>query len=621
MVVKTSSCFEPTEYPFKTPYSTADDLDDDEDYYNYNYQQPPVDDMFGFLWTAVHTAAFNVKYPYKSTDMSFLQDWLGWFLNERCDAERHVPEYEFLNGFSAFIFTMEPLLNRCQWQKELLSHKFTTYRVVLDFVKQIEEHHEDLKEKSVRPLQTENREEHGFDFTIASKARLYVNTNPVEEFFEISITSPKARPVHAEAWLPDVWYGRFLALGNGGLGGCVDYSNLDYGSSLHFAAVASDNGHDGSDGSQLLNHPEVLNDFAFRAIHVEAVIGKQIVKAYYGRAHHKSYYLGCSTGGRQGTQAALKFPEDFDGIVAGSPATNWNNLQGWGAMLGRFVGAPDPTGKPNFIPVALWNTIAAEVLRQCDGLDGVEDGIITEPDACDFRPEAIECTTGQTTNCLTKAQVDVLHKIYRPLFGRDGELIYSRFDPGTEADGNSQPIFSGSILSFPSGWFRFAVLNDTNYDFTNFSLDTIALADSINPGGIATFSGDLTAFEARGGKFLTYHGRRDQLIASGNSKRMYDLISEALAMPSLDAFYRLFLIPGMNHCSGGPGATAFGQGGIASNVMNTSSHNVLLAMVDWVEGGAAPDVIVGTGRVGQTRVHCRYPQRSVWDGNSFVCNV
>ncbi|KAG6830735.1 hypothetical protein H0H92_015015 [Tricholoma furcatifolium] len=386
--------------------------------------------------------------------------------------------------------------------------------------------------------------------------------------FFINTTSTSV--VHAEAWLPDTWFGRFLGLGNGG----IDYTNLDYGSSLHFAAIGSDNGHDGSDGSFFLDHPEVINDFAFRAVHVEAVIGKQIVEAYYGRPQDKSYYLGCSTGGRQGTQAALKFPDDFDGIVAGSPATNWNNLQGWSAILGRYVGAPDPTGNPSFIPATLWDTIAAEVLKQCDGLDGVLDGIITEPDACEFRPEAILCTSiSNATNCLTSPQVDALHKIYQPLFGLDGQLLYSRYDPGAEGDGDA-----GALLSVAT--FRLSNLAEESFS---------PIMDE------------------------------DQLIASGNSKQMYNLISETLSMPSLDPFYRLFLIPGMDHCAGGPGATLFGQGGIASNAVNDSSHNVLLAMVDWVENGNAPEVIIGTDETGQSRMHCMYPQRSVWNGTVFVC--
>ncbi|KAF8072292.1 tannase and feruloyl esterase [Lyophyllum atratum] len=439
--------------------------------------------------------------------------------------------------------------------------------------------------------------------------------------FVVNTTSSSA--IHAEAWLPDTWFGRFLGLGNGGLGGCVDYSNLDYGASLHFAAVASDNGHDGenTDGTKFLNHPEVINDFAFRAIHVEAVIGKQIVRAYYRRSHDKSYFLGCSTGGRQGTQAALKFPEDFDGIVAGAPATNWNHFAGWGAMMGRYVGAPHANTSASFIPPALWDIIAVEILKQCDELDGVKDGIITEPDACEFRPEAIQCTAKNTTSCLSKAQVDTLRKIYQPLYGSEGELISPRYDPGTEADGYYEIALGGSINILIRDWFRYAVFNDSNYDFSDFGLKDVALVDKINPGGISTFNGDFSAFERRGGKFLTYHGRRDEWILSGNSKRLYNLISETLGMPSLDSFYRLFLVPGMNHCFGGPGACVFGQYGSETNVVNASSHNVLLAMVDWVEKGVAPETIIGTGLDGAEREHCRYPQRSVWNGTAFRCKT
>jgi feruloyl esterase len=187
----------------------------------------------------------------------------------------------------------------------------------------------------------------------------------------------------------------------------------------------------------------VLNDFSFRAIHVEAVVGKQIVEGYYGRPHTKSYYLGCSTGGRQGTQAALKYPEDFDGIIAGAPATNFNNLIHWVGMLSRYLGSPNAPSSPSFIPPESWKTITREVLKQCDYLDGVSDGIISEPDACDFRPEALLCPGDGTSakGCLTLPQVQALRKIYSPLYGPDGELVYPRFDPGAE----SMPLISFSL--------------------------------------------------------------------------------------------------------------------------------------------------------------------------------
>lgn len=227
----------------------------------------------------------------------------------------------------------------------------------------------------------------------------------------------------------------------------IDYANLNYGAGLHFASVGSDNGHDGNSGDVFLNAPEVINDFTFCAVHVEAVIGKQIVEAYYGRPHHKAYFLGCSTGGRQATRAALSFPSDFDGIVGGSPATDFNHLAAWNGLMSHDVGAPNPNASASFISPDLWNDVAAEVLRQCDELDGVKDGIITEPDDCDFRPEAIQCSEKLTSHCLTKPQVDVLREIYQPLYGLEGQLLFPRYDPGSEADGDAQTVFSGAFFS------------------------------------------------------------------------------------------------------------------------------------------------------------------------------
>ncbi|KAF8072297.1 tannase and feruloyl esterase [Lyophyllum atratum] len=433
------------------------------------------------------------------------------------------------------------------------------------------------------------------------------------------INTTSTSSLNAEAWLPDTWFGRFLGLGNGGLGGCIDYLDLDYGTTLHFATVGSDNGHDGEGGDVYLDHPEVINDFAFRGLHVETVIGKQIVQAYYGKPHAKSYYLGCSAGGRMGTQAALKYPEDFDGIVAGAPATNWNSLLGLFVTMAGIVGAPDA---PSFIPPALWDVVANEILKQCDGLDGFSDEIITEPDSCDFKPEAIQCTAQTTTNCLSEPQLAVLRKVYQPLNGPDGELIFPRYDPGAEVDGGWQILLNGSVNAIAGDWYKYAIFNNSDYDFGNFNLDDIALANRLDPGGISTFNSDLSAFHTRGGKFITYHGRQDQYIPSGNSKRVYNLISQTMGLPNLDAFYRLFLIPGMGHCVGGRGASLFGQVSSLSNVVNASSHNVLLAVVDWVEKGVAPDTITGTGLNLLPRTHCRYPQKSVIKGLlGYVCEA
>jgi len=371
-----------------------------------------------------------------------------------------------------------------------------------------------------------------------------------------------------------------------------------------------------------LGHPEKITDFAYRAMHETVVKAKLITTAFYGKGPKYSYYNGCSTGGRQGTQAALRFPEDFDGIVAGSPATDFNHLTIWQGILSHYVGAPISAAAPpkNFLSPEAWAVVSAEILRQCDALDGVVDGIITEPDACDFRPESIQCTESRATNCITATQVETVRNVFTPLFGLHGELVYPRYSPGAEADPGAQGsgVLGGAFFSITEDWGRFAILNVTQHDFSNFGLEAVDFWDSINPGGIATFDSDLSSFRDRGGKFLTYHGRRDPLISSTNSKRVYDLISHTLSLPLLDDFYRLFLIPGMGHCSGGLGPTSFGQSS-GLNLVNDSSHNILLAMVDWVEAGVAPATIIGSDTANATRTHCRYPMRSVFNGKVFVC--
>ncbi|KAJ7717374.1 tannase and feruloyl esterase [Mycena maculata] len=428
--------------------------------------------------------------------------------------------------------------------------------------------------------------------------------------------------IHGEVWLPDEWYGRLMALGNRGLAGCIPYDELSYGSSLHFAAVGSNGGHDGDTFLPLLHHPEVLNDFSYRSVHVEAVIGKEIVGAYYGRRPEKSYYVGCSQGGRQGTQAALKFPEDFDGIIAGAPATDFNHLMHWFGMLSRYLGAPNAASSPSYIPLDSWKIIAKEVLNQCDGIDGVVDGIITEPDACNFRPEALLCSADATEKpCFPPPQVETLKKIYSPLYGLDGELVYPRYDPGGEDSPLMSFGFSGEFSAYAEQMMKYVVLNVTDYDVSqDYGLKNLVLLDNVNGGGISTFDGDFSAFRDRGGKFITYHGRADPVIPSGISKRLYDLISRTLGMPSLDLFYRLFLVPGMDHCTSGVGAARFGQAP-GTETLNASSHSIILALVDWVEQGIAPDAITGTASDGAMRLHCRYPEKSVWDGSSFNCKA
>ena len=217
----------------------------------------------------------------------------------------------------------------------------------------------------------------------------------------------------------------------------IDYGNLQYVSSMGFAAVASDNGHDGNSGKVFENNSEVLADFTSRAIHVEFLVNNALMETYFSRHARKSYYLGCSTGGRQGMYAAMHYPDDFDGIIAGAPATNMNHLLGWSAVLSKMGGAPDGETSPKSFSAKDWEAVHKEILRQCDSLDGLEDGIIAEPDACEFRPEELICRRGRKLDgrmesCLSKIQVESLKEVYSPLFGSNGQFLFPRFDPGAE---------------------------------------------------------------------------------------------------------------------------------------------------------------------------------------------
>jgi feruloyl esterase len=242
----------------------------------------------------------------------------------------------------------------------------------------------------------------------------------------------------------------------------IDYSDLDYTSSLHFAAIGSDNGHDGWGGLPLLNQPEVITDFAWRSIHVSSELGKQIVEHYYGAKANKNYYLGCSTGGRQGMQSALKFPGDFDGILAGAPAVDFNHLVSWIALLAIDLGFPNGESAPSAIPDSLWAIISAEIIKQCDLLDGVADGIISEPDDCHFNPDGLLCgvSTNDTSQCLSQPQLAAVKKIYAPVIDpNDNKFIYPRFDPLAENQTMAKATLSSTTM-FPVSQVRHLTIRE-----------------------------------------------------------------------------------------------------------------------------------------------------------------
>lgn len=360
-------------------------------------------------------------------------------------------------------------------------------------------------------------------------------------------------------------------------------------------------------------------------LHTGVEAGKTLAKLFYGSTVSKSYYIGCSLGGRQGIKGAEKFPGDFDGIVAGAPAVDFNNLYSWRASFFVITG---PESSPGFIEPKMWKTVIHdEVLRQCDLIDGVADGIIEDPSLCEFDPEALQCdSTGKTDECLTPAQVDIVRKVFSPLRWSEGTLLFPGMNPGSEmktADG----LYDGQPWPMSEGWFRYAVYNDPDWNPTNFTVKDAAVADIKDPGGIRTWPSSLARFQDRGGKLLVFHGQQDNQITSFNTPRFYDHLSRGMGYSpvQMDDFFRFFRVSGMFHCNSGPGAWVLGQGGnaAAEGIPFDADHNVLAALVDWVEKGVAPDTMTGTKFVNDTvslgvdfkRRHCKWPGRNTYLGD------
>lgn len=341
------------------------------------------------------------------------------------------------------------------------------------------------------------------------------------------------------------------------------------------------------------------------SLHQSAVSGKTITQAFYNRTYTKSYYFGCSGGGRQGFKEAEMFPSEFDGILAGCPGLDFNNLYSWRA---RFYTITGSVNSSDFIAASTWtDVIHAEVLKQCDGLDGVNDGIITDPNLCDFRPEALLCPKGTTNataaKCLTPVQVSQVRQIFSPFYGVNGSFIYPAMQPGSE-DMAVLKLYAGAPFAYSQEWFRYVVLNDPTWDPATFNVQDAALANSLNPSNIRTWPSDLSAFRNTSGKILAYHGTQDNQITSFNTERFYNHLSLGMqASPAeLDKFFRYFRVPGMFHCNTGPGPWVFGQLGASSSqgIPFTPQYNILAALVNWVENGTAPDTITATKFVNDT---------------------
>ncbi|KPI42761.1 putative feruloyl esterase B-2 [Cyphellophora attinorum] len=448
--------------------------------------------------------------------------------------------------------------------------------------------------------------------------------------FALTIPTSNRSSFIYEMILPNTttWSGRYMATGNGGIDGCIKYEDMAYGLSHGFAVTGTNNGHNGTGGEAFLNNEDVIIDFSYRALHNATEAAKTLIEAFYGNPANKSYYLGCSGGGRQGMQAASLYPEDYDGVVIGAPALNFNYMSTWRASFYNITGPANSTG---FITKDAWTgLIHDEILRQCDMLDGVDDGILADPSLCAaiFRPEALLCSGDNTTDCLSPKQVEAVRRVYSPLYGTSGQLIYPGLSPGAELQAVDR-LLAGTPFPYSVDWFRYAVFSDPSWSPDSWSIADADVAEKINPGNARTWPSDLSPFRDAGGKLLIYQGGSDNQITHFDTQRWYNYLSTSMDATSadLDNFTRFFVVSGMAHCSGGIGAWQIGQNAAGAKGVSPKydpESNVLAALVQWVEKDQAPDEILGTKFVNDTaslgvaltRRHCRYPLRETYLGGN-----
>ncbi|KAI1814932.1 feruloyl esterase B precursor [Poronia punctata] len=441
----------------------------------------------------------------------------------------------------------------------------------------------------------------------------------------INLKSSENSSYNFGLFLPDsTWNERFLATGNGGLGGGINWLDMGTYSQYGFATMSTDTGHlsANNDGTWALNAPETILDWGHRAIHGSVVLSKEIINAYYKRKEIKySYYAACSTGGRQGLKEIQLHPDSFDGISVGAPAWWTPHLSGSTLWQGLYN---YPESDPKHIDPSLFTMIAEEMKRQCDPQDGLVDNIISDPYGCNFDFEALLCTgSDDSTKCLTPQQLTTLYKFYNDWVDTNQEFVFPGVTLGTDAG-----FLMGSVSNLGSHLFKYMVYNDTEWDYTQFTYKDLQFADTINPGDASADDFDLSPFLERGGKIIKYHGMVDSLIPTGSSVYFYKKVLQTLRPKGidLDDFYRFFLVPDMNHCAGsitGPWYIAAGGQTITGATHSVpgyedAEHDIVLAMMKWVEAGKAPDRLVATKFHNDTvtagvriqRPLCPYPKQA-----------
>ncbi len=451
------------------------------------------------------------------------------------------------------------------------------------------------------------------------------------EFCRVEGTIARTADSHAEfeVWLPtNGWNGRYMGIGNGGSGGFINYfaANVSLAWALRngFAASSTDTGHQAAndDFSFAQGHREQRIDYHYRAIHDTALAAKAIIRAFYGSEAKHSYFSGGSDGGRQGLMEAQRYPADYDGVLVGGPAVHrTDSIKAW-------IWVAQAVESGGEIPPSKLPTIHDAVVASCDALDGLRDGLISEPTKCRFDPGSLLCTGADSARCLTKPQVATLTRFYAGPRNSKGEAVGVGFLPGAELDPagviscrdcKSSALHRASI--FLDGMFdgRFRL---KTFDFDR---DVQGLERSEDARLTNTTEPNLTAFKARGGKLMIVHGWSDGADPAMASVRYYESVVRTMGSKSVEQFFRLYMVPGAYHNpSRGPGPTAF-------------PDPMLKALEEWVENKIAPAAVIAasyktdgdaTSGVARTRPLCPYPTMAIYRGSgstneadSFACKA
>ena len=420
--------------------------------------------------------------------------------------------------------------------------------------------------------------------------------------------------------LPKVWNHKLYFVGNQGFAGSIIH-NTSGGLARNYATVSTDTGHMFDpdlgilDASWGLNNPTAEVDFAYRAVHDTTVVSRQIVNAYYHSQPSHAYFDGCSNGGRQALQEAQRYPNDFDGIIAGDPVLDFTGLVTGEVWDLKKLHATETSSD---IPIEKLSVIGDAVLAQCDAIDGLEDGSIEDPRACDPRPETLQCPHNHDApNCLTTVQVNALKAIYGGPRNSKGEQLYPGFLPGGETPDLSfngwdawlvanedWPSFSRFIMD---GFLHYLAFTPDRpgFNFNNFNFNTHPIAMQSAAHLFNADNSNLAAYRQRGGKLLMYQGWSDVAQSALRTINYFEEVRHRYGKSTTNQFARLFMAPGMYHCDSGPGPNTFDK---------------LSVLETWVERGQTPKSIIAThfnddtGDQDRTRPLCAYPQVAHYKG-------